>query len=204
METKIAKIISYVFHPILMPSYALLFLMFFQYSFFSLTIPLNIKWLILTMIFITTVLFPLLSIFIMLRKGMIRSLKMESRQERIYPFITTAIFYYLSYYLLSRIQISYVFHILILGSTLLIITALFINFFWKISIHMIAIGGVLGTFLGLSVLAILNIPQFILLLILISGIIGFSRLKLNAHNSAQVYAGFLTGTLMMFSLVYFM
>ncbi|MBI9039375.1 MAG: hypothetical protein JEY97_14670 [Bacteroidales bacterium] len=204
METKIAKIISYVFHPILMPSYALLFLLFFQYSFFSLTIPLNVKWLILTMVFITTVLFPLLSIFIMLRKGMLNSLKMESRQERIYPFITTAIFYYLTYYLLSRIQISYIFHVLILGSTLLIITALFINFFWKISIHMIAIGGVLGTFLGLSVLTILNIPQFIFFLIFISGIIGFSRLKLNAHNPAQVYAGFLTGTVMMFSLVYFM
>jgi hypothetical protein len=204
METKIAKIISFVFHPIFMPSYALLFLMFFQYSFFSLSIPLKIKWLILSMVFITTVLFPLLSIFIMFRKGMINSLKMESRQERIFPFITTAIFYYLTYYLLSRIQISYIFHVFILGSTLLIITTLFINFFWKISIHMIAIGGVLGTFLGLSTLAILNIPQFILLLIFISGVIGFSRIKLNAHNPAQVYTGFLTGTLIMFLLVFFM
>ncbi len=187
-----------------MPSYALLFLFFFQYSFFSLAIPLKIKWLILTMVFITTVLFPLLSIFIMLRRGMINSLNMESRQERIFPFITTAIFYYLTYYLLSRIQISYIFHVLILGSTLLIITTLFINFFWKISIHMVAIGGVLGTFLGLSALAILNIPQFILLLIFISGVIGFSRIKLNAHNPAQVYTGFLTGTLIMFLLVFFM
>jgi len=204
METKFAIIISCVFHPVLMPSYALLFLLFFQYSFFSLSIPLNVKWLILVMVFITTVIFPLLAIFIMLRKGMINSIKMESRQERIYPFITTAIFYYLTYYLLSRIQISYIFHILILGSTLLIITALFINFFWKISIHMLAIGGFLGTFLSLSVLTILNTPQFILLLIFISGLIGFSRLKLNAHNPAQVYTGFLTGVLIMFFLVYFM
>ncbi|MCK4288907.1 MAG: hypothetical protein KAW86_06865, partial [Bacteroidales bacterium] len=80
------------------------------------------------------------------------------------------------------------------GATFLLIITLIINFFWKISIHMIGIGGMLGTLIGLSFLWMIDIPFLIILLILCSGITGFARLKLNAHNPAQVYTGFVIGT----------
>jgi membrane-associated phospholipid phosphatase len=33
--------------------------------------------------------------------------------------------------------------------------------------------------------------------VIISGLVGFARLKLKAHNQAQVYTGFLTGAFIM-------
>ncbi|MBE9480240.1 MAG: hypothetical protein IMY69_00935 [Bacteroidetes bacterium] len=119
---------------------------------------------------------------------------MKTKEERTLPYLMTIIFYYLASYLLKQLQISPIFYYFILGATFLIIITLIINFFWKISIHMIGIGGMLGTLIGLSFLWMIDIPFLIILLILCSGITGFARLKLNAHNPVQVYTGFVIGT----------
>lgn len=196
METKLAKTISYIFHPLLMPTYALIIL-FNLHAYFALLIPQIAKWQIIGLVFIITFFLPAFFIFLLLKKGVIKSFYMHTREERVFPFIITAIFYFLAYYLFRQIQIAPLFYFFILGSTLLIITTLFINFFWKISIHMIAIGGLLGTLLGISFVFNVNIPFLIFLVILCSGLIGFSRIKLNSHNPPQVYAGFLTGVFVM-------
>jgi membrane-associated phospholipid phosphatase len=128
---------------------------------------------------------------------------MNKREDRIIPFIMTAIFFSLAYYLLKQLHISPIYNYFIIGTTFIIIIALIINYFWKISIHMIAMGGMLGAFLALSFVLIINIPILIMLIIFISGLVGFARLKLNIHSPAQVYIGFLTGVTIMFLLFIF-
>ncbi len=196
METKLAKAISYIFHPLIIPTYALIIL-FNLHAYFALLIPQIAKWQIIGLAFIITLVLPLFFIFLLLKNGVIKSFYMHNREERTFPFIITAIFYFLAYYLFRQIQIAPLFYFFILGSTLLIIITLIINFFWKISIHMIAIGGLLGTLLGISFVFKVNIPFLIFLVILCSGLIGFARIKLNSHNPPQVYAGFLTGVSIM-------
>ena len=90
MEEKIAKIISVVFHPMLIPSYTILIL-FNINNYISLLIPFSAKLLILGMVFITTFLFPILFIFIMKRKEIVKTLQKETREEREYLFAVTAI-----------------------------------------------------------------------------------------------------------------
>lgn len=58
---------------------------------------------------------------------------------------------------------------------------------------MIAIGGLSGMILGLSLLSIINNSLLIYGCLFVSGLIGFARLRLNAHTNAQVYAGYLLG-----------
>jgi hypothetical protein len=193
MEIKVSKILSVVFHPLLIPTYTLL-IIFNLNVFFSMIIPQLAKWQILGMIFLITFLFPLFMMILFQRIGIIKSLYMKTKEERTLPYLMTIIFYYLASYLLKQLQISPIFYYFILGATFLIILTLIINFFWKISIHMIGIGGMLGTLMGLSFLWMIDIPFLIILLVLCSGITGFARLKLNAHNPAQVYSGFLLGT----------
>ncbi len=193
MEIKVSKILSVVFHPLLIPTYTLL-IIFNLNVFFSMIIPQAAKWQILGMIFLITFLFPLFMMILFQRIGIIKSLYMKTKEERTLPYLMTIIFYYLASYLLKQLQISPIFYYFILGATFLIILTLIINFFWKISIHMIGIGGMLGTLMGLSFLWMIDIPFLIILLVLCSGITGFARLKLNAHNPAQVYSGFLLGT----------
>ena len=193
MEIKVSKILSVVFHPLLIPTYTLL-IIFNLNVFFSMIIPQLAKWQILGMVFLITFLFPLFMMILFQRIGIIKSLYMKTKEERTLPYLMTIIFYYLASYLLKQLQISPIFYYFILGATFLIIITLIINFFWKISIHMIGIGGMLGTLIGLSFLWMIDIPFLIILLILCSGITGFARLKLNAHNPAQIYSGFLLGT----------
>lgn len=152
---------------------------------------------ILGMIAITTFFFPVLFILIMKRRGMIKSLHMESREERLYPFVITAIFYFLTYQMIRQLQISDVYKLFMLGSAILIIISLTVNFVMKISIHMVGIGGLMGTLIGLSLHINLDLISSIIIAILIAGIVGFSRLKLAAHKPIQVYTGFLTGALVM-------
>ena len=193
METKIAKILSLVFFPFLIPTYTLL-IIFNMNVYFSMIIPQLAKLQILGMVFLITFIFPLFMMILFQRIGIIKSLYMKTKEERTLPYLMTIIFYYLAYYLLKQLQISPIFYYFILGATFLIIITLIINFFWKISIHMIGIGGMLGTLMGLSFLWMIDIPFLIILLVLCSGITGYARLKLNAHNPAQIYSGFLLGT----------
>ncbi len=193
METKIAKILSLVFFPLLIPTYTLL-IIFNMNVYFSMIIPQLAKLQILGMVFLITFIFPLFMMILFQRIGIIKSLYMKTKEERTLPYLMTIIFYYLAYYLLKQLQISPIFYYFILGATFLIIITLIINFFWKISIHMIGIGGMLGTLIGLSFLWMIDIPFLIILLVLCSGITGYARLKLNAHNPAQIYSGFLLGT----------
>jgi len=196
MEEKTAKIISIVFHPLLIPTFTTLIL-FNINSYISLLIPYGAKLLILAMIFITTFLFPLLFIVIMKRRGIIKTLQIETREERVYPFAITAIFYFISYNMVRQLQISEIYHLFLLGSTILIIIALLINFYSKISIHMIGVGGLLGFLIGLSLRTNTDLLVFIFLIILIAGIIGFARLKLSAHKPVQIYSGFIVGAFIM-------
>ncbi len=196
MEEKIAKIISVVFHPMLIPSYTILIL-FNINNYISLLIPFSAKLLILGMVFITTFLFPILFIFIMKRKGIVKTLQMETREERIYPFAVIAIFYFLSYYMLKQLHISDIYYLFLLGATFLIIIALLITFYWKISVHMIGIGGMLGALIGISFRINVDFVILIALTVLCSGIVGFARLKLNAHKPLQIYTGFLSGVIIM-------
>jgi len=192
IETGIARAISLILHPMLLPTYALVILFNLQ-VYFTVAIPLNAKWMIAILVFIITGLLPILLTVLMAKLGIIRSLHMSAREERIWPFITTALLYYLAYYLLKQLDLSPVFVRFMLGAFLAVAAGLVVSFFWKISIHMIGMGGLVGAFTGLSLRLMIDMPLLIVILILLSGLTGFARLKLSAHHPLQVLAGFIAG-----------
>ena len=203
MDIKLARAISVIFQPLLIPTYGFIIL-FSINTFFSLLINPSAKWMILGVVFLTTFLFPAVMIFFMMKLGVISSLNLRKRQERVLPFLITGIFYYLVYYMLRQLQISPIYNYFMIGTTLVVVVAMIINFFWKISIHMISLGGVLGLFLGLTFVMMIDLTPLLVLIIFISGLVGYSRLKLGAHTPAQVYSGFLTGFVVMLSLYVFL
>lgn len=192
VETAIAKAITYLLHPMLLPTYALAILFNMQ-VYFSIGIPVMAKWMIGLLIFIVTGLLPMLLSLMMMRLGIIRSLQMTHREERIWPFVVTAIFYYLGYYLIKQLDLQPVFVLFMLGAFVTVVAGLIISFFWKISVHMIGIGGLTGAFISLSLRLMLDMPLLIIMLIFLSGLTGFARLKLGTHDPAQVLAGFIAG-----------
>ncbi|MFM9027863.1 MAG: hypothetical protein ACKOQ6_07685, partial [Bacteroidota bacterium] len=79
--------------------------------------------------------------------------------------------------------------------------SLLINYFWKISIHMVGIGGALGLMFAVNSIIIIDLSMAIVLTTLVTGLLGTARLSLGAHDSWQVYAGFFTGFLSEFLLM---
>jgi hypothetical protein len=134
---------------------------------------------------------------ILKRRGMIQSVQMETKQERVFPFLITAIFYYAAYFMLKKLDLPPIYYLVILGAALLVIVCLIINLWWKISIHLTSMGGMLGAFIGMSLSMNIEMNLIICFLVLVSGILATSRLILKAHTPAQVYVGFFTGFISM-------
>jgi len=199
MENKFAKTISILFHPALIPSWFTL-IMFSSNTYISLLIPLNLKYVLFTMIFITTALFPLLFVAMMARRKVIGDIYLKKREDRIYPFAITSLFYFLSYYLIRQLPLYDVFSMFLLGSTFIVFFSLLISFFWKISTHLLGIGGLLGGLSGIAIRLNLDFTAMIILGLIVSGLLGFARLKLNAHKPLEVYAGFLLGFFIMLTM----
>ena len=186
-----------------MPTYAFLALFSIK-AYFSLIIPIEGKIRILFLIFIVTFVFPVMVILFFKSTNVIKSLYQLSRQERKFPYITIITFYLMAYYLLKNVQISPIFQYFTFGATVLSMALFAINFFWKISAHMIAIGGITGMLLGLAFTGIVGNPYLVVISVFIAGIIGFARLQLNANTHAQVYSGFILGVLgMIYLSLYF-
>lgn len=199
MERKLAEGISIIFHPVLIPFYGSLVFLFTD-GYLSLLLTREARLIILGVILLMTFVVPVVMILLMKRAGIISSIRIEHRRERSLPFLGTAFAFYLAYMLIRSFEIPGYFSVFLLGATLLIVIALIINYFWKISIHMLALGGLSGTFIALAPFIFGVNPLFIYLSILVAGLTGYSRLIVSGHNPAQVYVGFLTGLGFMFSL----
>lgn len=194
MNRSFSKFLSIVLHPVLMPTYALLFI-FQNSSFFSYSTPAPAKLALYLVIVLNTLIFPVLVSFLLIKKGIIKSFEMEEREERMIPFISNLLLLLIAGYLIRTLRLPQVFFQLILGAAAALSLAILINFKWKISIHMIGIGAMAGTFFGLSSFLMVDLRFPIIFCLIVAGFLGTARMSLGAHTSMQIYSGFLCGFL---------
>jgi L-lactate permease len=197
MNDKTAAFLSFLFHPLIMP-FAAMGIMIGADPVVSLLLTLKMKGMILFMVFVTTILVPLLLIYMVYRLGVIRSFYMRSREERAIPLLVIAVFYYLTYYLLKGLHLPQLFHMYMLGATFMIILLIIFNFFRKVSLHMAGLGALTGLMTGIAFHYEQNTSWFILAGILLSGVVGTARLKLHAHQPSDLYTGWMAGAIVMF------
>lgn len=192
MQNLLARGISYLLHPLLIPVYILLLLLNTGDT-GTLMIPFSYKITLFGMVALTTVLFPLFLTFLLFRFRLISSIYLDQREERVYLILAVAIFYYLTYYLLKGVSLSILFNYFMLGSALLALVTLILNFYFKVSLHMIGVGSVCGLLLGISIKYGIRAEIPLYLSILASGITGFARLQLYAHRPSEIYWGYFLG-----------
>lgn len=196
MKNNTATVVSYILHPLLVPTYIMMFLLNVD-AFLAFMIPVVLRLWIIGMFFVITFAMPAIMIYLMQRKGVIKSLQMDIRSERFYPLLMTAIFWGLAYSVISKTGLPMVYYQYMLGAIAAIIVAIVINHFWKISLHMLGMGGLTGVFLGLSLRMGVDLFPILAITILLSGLVGYSRLKVNSHNPPQVYTGYIVGAILM-------
>jgi len=196
MSDRLSRGISVVFHPIFIPIYTLVLLLN-QDLMLALIIPVKTKLILSCIVFLTTIVIPFFSVWVFYRMKLVSSILLKTREERIYPLLIIAIFYYMTYYLLRSFPVTFLFSFYMLGSAFLVILALIISFRMKISLHMIGIGGVLGLLIGLSFTMSTDLSLLIVPATLLCGIIGSARLNENSHKPSEIYTGFLAGVVVM-------
>ena len=188
---KLTQFISIILHPMFMPILALHLTLLVLPS-LAFTLSHNLLLIYGILIFSTMVL-PLISIFWLMQKGKVSSLEMSNHKERSLPLFKTVIWMSFGYYLLQNLLFyTPILKAELLGAILIILLAAIISKFWKISLHLLGIGGVVGVFIALQIIHG-DFLHLLILFILLSGLLGVARIKQKAHNYAQVYAGFLVG-----------
>lgn len=215
MLRNFSSLISWLTHPLLAITYIYIILLFtnpFDFGFRNWSDTGAI--ILFLRIFLTTFFIPGFAVLMLTFIGLAKSMELPEKEDRIAPYIITGIFYlWMFRNFLDNPDIPSSFSRAILGSSIGLFLAFFINIFDKISAHTVGIGGILGFILlflfqqGNTVLFsqgftenIYLIPMSLVFLItiLIAGLTGSSRLYLKAHSPAQVYAGYFIGILTQF------
>ncbi|MDX9812153.1 MAG: hypothetical protein RBU28_07180 [Bacteroidales bacterium] len=188
---KLAKVVYVVFYPLLIPVYGMLLL--FSAPTLLGYLPGSIKKIVL-IILITNNLFVPLALMPFLRfRGYISSFRMDDRQERIIPLLLSALLYSVTAYIFIKFQIPFFIKSYIFSVFFLVIAATVINFWYKISIHAIAAGGLTALVFILSLRMHVPLTEYIIMTVIFSGLVLSAGLQLRRHSPAEVWTGFLTG-----------
>lgn len=197
MNRTLAQVLSVVFHPLLLPTYLFAVILYYMPT-ATITLPYQIRWIVLSMIFFTTFIIPGVAAYSMVRLGHLDSMEMDRREQRSMPLLFTGVCYALTSYLLYQESTFDAIFYFVMG---IIAASVFLTFiisqFWKISAHSMGMGGGLGLLLVLNWLA----PDAMMvgpiaLGILLTGAVLSARLSLHAHTPAEVYGGFASGFLL--------
>jgi len=185
-----STILSYIFHPLLIPTYGTLLL--FEVNTHMILIPYEGKKLIFWIVFTCTLALPVLFIPLFLFTNIIKSPEMAETKERIIPLMVTFLLYYAGFLFLKSLPLPFFFKAFILSATIIVFLVLIISYFWKISAHLSGLGGITGAFTAMSITLNQNITSILIIMIIISGIVASVRLFKQSHNPPQIYTGWLS------------
>lgn len=186
-----ATVLSYLLHPLWMPLLGV-FILFHSGNYLSL-MPVEGQNAIFLIIATSTILLPLSVIPFFMYQNLFKSLQMSEKHERLAPYAVSMIFYLFGFYILQRVGAPRSLLLFILGGTFCIFVSLLITMKWKISAHMIALGGLTGMLISIAVNLMADVGGWLLLVLLFSGLAGSSRMALKEHTTSQVFSGFLVG-----------
>lgn len=213
--TTFSKVISIIFHPVFTVIYSYLIYFNIQniYNQMLFLAAPKIYWALLFFLFLMVVFFPLVTIYIMYRNKSISSMSIPIRKERLPVLILVSIYYLMTYYIFrywntTLLNLFHPYLSFLFAGLVLIVTLTAITYFWKISLHSSSISALCGGMMAETLIACPVVYQEQVLyinmaLLVLLGLVSFSRLFLKAHTLSQTIAGIVLGFSLAFSLVFF-
>lgn len=185
------RVISYLFHPLLMPTIGLLVLLN-SGTYISLLEP-AAKRAILFVMALGTLVFPLIMVPVFYYRNLINDIQNPSREERLIPLLIIFILYAITFIYFIRLPLNKIIHGYALSVSLVAFFLLVISFKTRLSSHMTGLGGMTGLVIALILLYGTPLLGVLLLTLLASGLTGSARLWLGEQRSSEVYSGYLLG-----------
>ena len=192
-----AQIISILFHPLLITVYVYAVLIFF-YPYADISNN-QYKYAVLGLVFFGTCFVPAVSVLLMHQLGLVTELTINDRSERGTPYLLTTIIYLFIYYtIFPKVGLAASLSFPLLVISLLIAFVAIVNFFWKISAHAVAVGGLCGLTIWITYTSIESSILLVVGSFILAGSTMSARLILKAHTHLQVYTGFVVGLIASF------
>lgn len=185
---------SIIFHPLFIPVLGVAILAYLIQGYY-LGIPDQDKGMILLRVAVNTIFFPLITVLLLKGLGFIKSIYLKTQKERIIPYVATNIFYFWIFLVfVHQDEVPQITTSFILGIFLASSLGLVLNSFFKISMHALGMGSVLGLLLviiysGTSDTIFLTMAAALL----ITGIVCTARLIISDHTYFDLAAGLLIG-----------
>lgn len=190
-----AHFFSYVFHPLFIPLYVMYFLLFVHPS-YSAGFDGRVKLQAVLIVALNAVFFPLFCVLLLKGLGFIQSVFLHTQKDRIIPYIASGVFFFWTWHVFRQqshyhpIFASFFFGVLLTASA-----ALLANIYFKISMHAMGMGGVIGLFLVIMAYNTMLMTWPLSLAFLITGIVCTSRLVISNHTNGDIYMGLIIGTI---------
>jgi hypothetical protein len=188
---KAAPLISYLFHPLLMPSLGLLIILN-SGTYLALLDPAAKRAIMLVMA-LGTLIFPLMMLPVLQYRNLVmKNGQAATRGERLVPQIIILVLYIITFVYFKRLPLSQVIHAYVLSVAGTFFLVILVNLKFRISIHAAALGGLTGLIIALIFLYETPLQGLLMLTLLAGGLTGSSRLAQGDHWGA-ILSGFFLG-----------
>ena len=188
---RLSRCISMILHPLTIPMWAGIILLFGNTLMASM--PINIKWFFLAVLALNTWGIPAFCIGMLRMFHLIPDLRLIEPRQRLIPMLIVLLGYVSCLMMLSDVMTAFLIRRFLVAAIGCALIGLIITPFWKISLHMISMGGLLALLCALQTAGLGQLYPLLLIFILLTGLLGSARLWFGSHNLAQVAAGFVTG-----------
>jgi hypothetical protein len=188
-----ANAISYVFHPLFIPTYFFIYLMYLvPFEFVGITDwQLKLK---LFSVFWLTAFFPAFAVFLLWRLKFTESIFLRTQKDRIIPYVIVMFFYWWMYYLSRNftdqpLALKYFYFGIFIASAI----GLTVNNFMKVSLHAMGISGLLMAIILVGCYYPVNNLVWILFSIIFAALVMSARMVVSDHTKNELILGFAIG-----------
>lgn len=198
---RISQILSAVFSPLFVPTYAVVLALWLSLLAFS---PVTVRIHVALLTLCITCLVPAVGIFCLYKARLISSPSLNERGERTLPFVITALAYGACACYLARSNAPEWLWMFMVGGVAATVVSAIVNRWWKISAHMAAMGGLVAMALRMIQLGVaapgVDMTVWLMVIIIAAGCVGTARVYLGRHTLLQVAAGAANGFLCVYLL----
>ena len=175
-----------------MPTYGVLLVLWCSYLSAQTT---GTRATVLIVIFGITCILPMAFIAVLHNLKVVKSKRLEDRNERLLPYCFGVACYIGAAFYLNHVHAPSWFIMFIVGGILSCVVSLLINLRWKISAHAAGIAGIIAllTYMHTEGLEAFDLFYVLLVAIVLAGMLGTARLLLKRHTLPQVVAGYING-----------
>ncbi len=185
-----ARLISMVFTPFYLPIVGLIAL--FAFSYLSL-LPLSYKLTVVGIVYLFTILMPTVFIHLYRRYQGWTLIELGHKEKRMVPYVISILCYMSCVYIMEQLHIPHFMGSILIAALIIQIVCALVNVWWKISTHTAAIGGVTGALFAFSEIFWFNPAGWLCIVLILSGLLGSSRMILRQHTLSQVLGGYGVG-----------